>query len=182
MKIKGPSVVVWHNCATGQLIFKCTYRNSQMFFFSPMVFEKNAQRYRTSRSFHSPFAQSMSFTVIIQRCHVTLLRHTIPSYDVIALHHRPGFCIRSLTLQKPVKSRLWPRDLDLWPWPLNLAEILSRSTQQVSCQYLEQFGSESADELTDTQTDENTGPILLPRPLTWKVLMSVLLVLSVCEL
>ncbi len=38
------------------------------------------------------------------------------------------------------------------------------------------FRRESADKLTDgntdTQTDRNTGPILLPRPLTWEVKMT----------
>ena len=70
---------------------------------------------------------------------------------------------------------------DLWPWPSNSSEILSRSIpiwNFVSiCQAVWPWERWRTDRRkhgkTDRRTDGNTGPILLPRLLTYRSIFSV---------
>ena len=48
----------------------------------------------------------------------------------------------------------------------HLSFYQGQSLYEILCPYVKRFGRESADELTDRRKHKNTGPILLPRPLT----------------
>ena len=143
---------------------------------------KTPQRWRTFRIYVIVvFAILTLFDVMTSFCDVTW-RH-----DVIVWRHTTSWCHSKgqsnvschKRQEKAVKLTgnhiFQPGDLDLWPWPTNSSEILSRSIRT-------NFGVNTSNGLTvraltnwqtdgktDGKTHRNTGPILLPRPLTQEV-------------
>ncbi len=144
---------------------------------------KMPQRWRTSRDVHFIILLSdwhhlgMSCDIMMSYHDVTW-RHDIT--EQVKISH--GECRAFYILFQPQKSRF----LFLWPWPLTydldhqtrLRLYQGQSLYQLYCQYIKRFGCDSANEQTDrkmerqkdTQKHGNTGPILLPRPLTREVI------------
>ncbi len=65
--------------------------------------------------------------VMLWRHTVTSWYHTMTSHYIIMSRHRPAFCMLALKPENHRHHVFWPGELDLWPWPSNSSEILSRS-------------------------------------------------------
>ena len=93
--------------------------------------------------------------------------HAVTSHDVMVWRHMPSFCNDRMYLSETSEItffNLATLTFDLWP--LNLAEIISRSFPLPNFVTLGQTVQPWERWLTDTQTHRHTGPILYPRPLT----------------
>ena len=124
--------------------------------------------------FCTRFALLMLFDILTTICAVRLV---LSFNDVMTSHQRSGFCIRWLKLEKLGKSHFWLCDLDLWPMTLTI--ILGLDFVKVNaCNFhahpsnslaLRALTNWQTDGKTVRRKDRNTGPILLPRPLTREV-------------
>ncbi len=105
--------------------------------------------------------------------HVMSWRRTVTSRDVMSwCHMTSGVMTNWLCVIQPSETleitffNLATLTFDLWPWPSNSFEILSRSMPPPNfgsvCQTVQPWERW----LTDRQTDTHTGPILYPWSLT----------------
>ncbi len=116
----------------------------------------------------SVFLPQTSNDVMTSHRDVTWRQDVMPSYDVTWRQDvTPSYVMTKWTC---TGQAIWrsgnyvfqSSDLDLWPWPSNSSEILSRST------LLPNFGSvcQRVQPWERWQTDALTGPILYPQSLT----------------
>ncbi len=92
---------------------------------------------------------------------VTLLPKDIKWRDIMKLLHMTSYWMtkRTCTDQPIWKSEnhvFQPSDLDLWPWPSNLSEILSRSIPPLNLESVRSTVQPGERWQTDRQTDTHT--------------------------
>ncbi len=103
-------------------------------------------------------------------------RHAVTSYELVTSHRdviwrrvkwqSESAQVHPLETPKIRLCDLVTLTFDPWPWPLSLAEIISRSFATPNFVTLGQTVQSWERWLTDTQTHRQTGPIPYPRQLT----------------
>ena len=131
---------------------------------------KMPERSRISRVRH--FKDLLPNDVILW-CHMRAWHRVVASQDVLTSHDRPWICIMPLKSEKVCGIARLSHFLTWWPWPLTIELDLAMVQLDLHVKFLVRTSNGSVVRvLTDGHTDRQTGPILLPRPLTREVTMS----------